>query len=94
MAGWRKMDSAPKNGEDILVLTSDWGIVQARWSEEYFDFYAELRGEAVIGAWISDWVTKGDTDQRLFCGASPCYWKPIGKLPAKDEDGEPVERWF
>lgn len=85
MAGWRKMDSAPKTGERILVLTSDWGIVTAYWSEQHLDFYAELKGEAVIGEWVSDWVTKGDTDQRLYCGASPQYWKPIGKLPKRTD---------
>lgn len=86
MSSWRKMDSAPKTGEDILILTDDFGIVQARWSEQHLDFYAELRGEVVIGEWVSDWCTKGDTDVRLFCGASPRYWKPVGKLP-KREDG-------
>lgn len=91
---WRKMGSAPKTGEHILILTSDWGIVQGRWSVEHFDFYAEMDGKPSIGAWISDWVTKGDTEVRLYCGASPCFWKPIGKLPERDQDGTPVATWF
>lgn len=79
---WRRMESAPRDGTDILILTHDWGIVQGRWDGEVRDFYDELANrEGPLGAWVSDWRTGGDPEPRLYCGATAEYWRPIPKLP-------------
>jgi hypothetical protein len=97
MAAWRRMDSAPQTGERILILTSDFGIVTGWWDAEVTNFYKSQVGwasydpESMQGDWVSDARFGEGPDRRLYCGASPCYWKPVGKLPKRD-DG--FTTWF
>jgi hypothetical protein len=97
MSDWQNMDSAPKTGEAILVLTSDFGIVTAYWDASVQNFYKSQEGWASYdpdnaqGDWISEWSLNGETDRRLYCGATPCYWKPIGDLPMPDHG---FSEWF
>ncbi len=85
---WKAMDSAPRD-RDILVLTSDFGIVQARWDEAVANFYKSQLGWAshdpdnAQGDWVSEWQIGTEPDLRLFCGATPKYWAEIGKLPKR-----------
>lgn len=94
MAVWRKMDSAPRTGEHILLLTSDFGIVEGWWDASVTNFYASQEGwacydpENMQGDWVSEWyLSQGDGDRRLYCGATPHYWAPIGELPKGPESG-------
>jgi hypothetical protein len=91
MARWRKMDSAPKTGERILILTSDFGILEGWWDAAAANFYKSQEGwashdpENAQGDWVSEWALPGSEDRRLYCGATPQFWKPIGKLPKATE---------
>ncbi len=97
MSDWQGMESAPRTGEHIMVLTSDFGVVTARWDASVENFYKSQVGWAshdpdnAQGDWVSDFYpSPDDHDRRLYCGATPCYWKPVGELPPS-ESGLP---WF
>lgn len=87
---WQDMDSAPRD-RDILVLTSDFGVVQARWDTSAVNFYKSQEGwdsydpENAQGDWCSDWQIGNDGDRRLYCGATPQMWADIGDLPSMPE---------
>lgn len=93
MLNWQTMDNAPKDGRWVLVLTADFGIVQARWDSSAINFYSSQEGWASYdpdnakGEWISDWQISGDGDKRLYCGATPEYWSEIGELPKAEQLG-------
>lgn len=88
---WQRMESAPKTGERILVLTSDFGIVTAYWDATVQNFYKSRKGwasydpENAQGDWVSEWTIGDQSDRRLYCGATPMFWKPIGDLPKRDD---------
>lgn len=93
MLNWQTMDNAPKDGRWVLVLTADFGIVQARWDASAINFYKSQEGwgsydpDNAKGEWISDWQISGDGDRRLYCGATPQYWAEIGELPKAEQFG-------
>lgn len=86
MSGWKSMETAPKDGTHILLLTADFGVVQGYWDSSLTNFYKSQEGWAsydpqhMEGDWTSVWELGGD-DKRLYCGATPQYWRPIPKLP-------------
>lgn len=94
---WQAMDSAPKDGRWVLVLTSDFGIIMARWDKTATNFYKSQVGwasydpENMQGDWVAEFCTPGDTDHRLYCGASPCFWAEIGELPKPESS---FDGWF
>jgi hypothetical protein len=87
---WRTMDSAPKDGTDILVYREDAGVFMASWyaaqdrmtdadiERECRD--ADARGES------TDWLEQED----WFCGQGfrlegdevPTHWMPLPDPPA------------
>lgn len=90
MAKWQKMDTAPKTGEHILILTGDFGIVEGWWDETVTNYYASQEGwacydpENMQGDWVTEWhLGQNDPDRRLYCGATPNYWASIGVLPTE-----------
>lgn len=87
LPAWRAMDAAPRDGTHILLLTSDFGVVEGWWSDEVQNFYKSQVGwasydpENAQGDWVSDWRI-GDADEpRLFCGCTPKRWAPMLKKP-------------
>ncbi|HEX5933483.1 MAG TPA: hypothetical protein VFY63_04900 [Pseudorhizobium sp.] len=84
---WQSMDSAPKD-RDILVETADFGIIQARWDPSVTNFYKSQEGWASFdpdnakGDWVADFCTPGDTDRRLYCGATPGRWAELPSYEA------------
>lgn len=101
MLNWQTMDTAPKDGRWVLVLTGDFGIVMARWDKDATNFYKSQVGwesydpDNANGEWVSGFCLPGETDQRLYCGATPYYWTEIGDLPAHpDSFGHLPTPWF
>lgn len=93
---WQTMDSALKD-RPILVLTSDFGIVQAEWDVSVTNFYKSQIGWASYdpensqGDWVSEWCVM-DADRRLYCGATPQFWAKIGELPPPREVWPGIEK--
>ena len=89
---WQSMDSAPKD-RDILVETADFGIIQARWDPSVTNFYKSQEGWASFdpdnakGDWVADFCTPGDTDRRLYCGATPGRWAELPSYEAPPPPG-------
>lgn len=83
------IETAPKDGTEILLLTSDFGWVQGRWDASVRNFYKGQEGwasydpENAQGDWVSFWRIGDDTDLRLYCGCTPHYWMPLPKTPER-----------
>ena len=80
--GWQTMESAPKTGESIIVLTADGYAIEAQWDADCLDFYKSQKGwdsydpANALGTWITYAVAMIGDDMRLYCGQSPKYWMP------------------
>ena len=59
MSTWKSMGDAPTD-RDILLKTSDFGVVQGRWDKSVTNFYKSQEGWASYdpensqGDWVSD----------------------------------------
>lgn len=87
---WRDIESAPRDGTRILLLTGDFGVVEGWWEMAVPNFYKTMEGSASYdhasaqGDWVSEWtIGEADEHRRLFCGATPQYWMA---KPAAPED--------
>jgi hypothetical protein len=84
---WRDIETAPRDGTHILLLTSDCGAVEGFWNPDILNYYKNSEycidyQPGTKGEWCSNWRTFGDNaESRLYCGATPTHWKPIGSLP-------------
>lgn len=87
--GWRPIETAPKDGRPIIVLTADDMVTDARWDPNVVNFYKSQKGwasydpENMQGDWCSLWLAPGDC--RLFCGQTPKAWMPLPPPPTKLE---------
>jgi hypothetical protein len=93
---WQKIETAPRDGTAVIVLTVDGEIAPAKWDALVPSFYKNIVGSASYeeGA-MGDWVYLNhigrketyDEHFRLYCGQSPDGWVPmptIGKRLAED----------
>ena len=95
MSEWQKLETAPKDGTHVLLLTHDFGVVEGYWDTLAINFYKSQKGWAsydpdnMLGEWVSyPWTVGNDPkEHRLFCGATACYWMP------KPEDAADVANW-
>ena len=84
-----RMDTAPRDGTPILVLTHDFGWVEAWWDKTVQNFYksqkdfASYDPENAQGDWVSDWQIGDGKDRRLYCGATPQWWMPKPRDPLR-----------
>ena len=83
---WRPIDTAPRDGTPVLLLTSDFGAVEGFWNGSVSNFYKSQVGWAsydpdnMQGDWVSEWrIDPGDA--RLYCGATPTHWMPLPAAP-------------
>ncbi|MEH3108911.1 MAG: hypothetical protein PGN22_02270 [Agrobacterium cavarae] len=82
MTAWKSMEVAPTD-RDILLKTSDFGVVQGRWDMQVTNFYKSQEGWASFdpdnaqGDWVSDFYVSTDGERRLFCGFTPHAWMDI-----------------
>lgn len=88
---WQNLKDAPYDGTVVIILTADFGAVEAYWDAESPDFYSEHKGEVPLkmGAWKhTNWYLYGSCerdgsfikDRRLFCGETPKAWIPKPKV--------------
>jgi hypothetical protein len=81
------MDTAPRDGTHILVLTHDFGWVEAWWDESVTNFHKSQPGfasydpENMQGDWVSEFQVGDGKDRRLYCGSTPCWWMPKPRNP-------------
>lgn len=80
---WKPIETAPKDGTEILVWREDAGILLARWIAP-FDFLTEKESENIPNADEPDWFcadfVSGD---RLSNSGLPTYWMPLPAAPDK-----------
>ncbi|MEQ8829529.1 MAG: hypothetical protein RLW87_06950 [Alphaproteobacteria bacterium] len=94
---WNPMETAPKDGTRIIILTADFGAVDAYWSEDTPDFYSELKGETPVkmGEWVSEWTIDTPPDRRLSCGATPKMWMPYDSAVDRTDAADAARlRWL
>lgn len=97
MSGYQPIETAPKDGTRILLLTSDFGAVEGWWDSRVTNFYKSQKGWASYdpknarGDWVSDWHIGAPEDRRMFCGATPHHWMPLPEPPAKSEADQIVD---
>ncbi|MEH3108992.1 MAG: hypothetical protein PGN22_02675 [Agrobacterium cavarae] len=84
MTAWKSMDDAPID-RDILLKTSDFGVVQGRWDMQVTNFYKSQEGWASFdpdnaqGDWVSDFYVSA----RVSCLVDTL----IGSRPEADGKG-------
>lgn len=87
---WQPIDTAPKDGTEILVWRHDCGNLLARWAcaEEFL-----TESEIEAGAWNDDDLFEQDWFYADFVSGgsldgpeAPTHWQPLpsGSLPTKD----------
>lgn len=78
---------APFDGNNVLLLTSDFGAVEGWWDDRVTNFYRSQAGWAsydpyrFVGDWVSWWNVADDGDRRLYCGMTPHFWMPKPRMP-------------
>jgi hypothetical protein len=64
MSEWRDIETAPKDGTEILVWRKGWGRHIARWVNEWGDKYFRLAsGRDILGG-PSHWMPLPDPPSR------------------------------
>jgi hypothetical protein len=87
MGRWRKMETAPLDGTDVLVLTGDFGAVQAWYRADVPNFYRSnpkfhsYDPANMMGDWCSMFVSDDPPYGRLICGFLPRAWCPLPAIP-------------
>ncbi len=87
--GWRPIDTAPKDGSDIIVgcdVASVWVIHVAFWREVDENLIAigwEAPGDT--GWW--SYTRNSVTQEKLEGWATPTHWMPLPTPPNRDLKG-------
>ena len=82
---WMPIETAPKDGSDILLWTSDQVVHQGFWDANTTNFYKSQEGWASYdpdnakGEWIS--LSGPDDDRRMYCGMTPTHWMSLPSPP-------------
>lgn len=87
---WQPIETAPKDGTSILLLSADSIIYEGWWDNRVPNFYKSQEGWASYDPDNAqgDWVALvrcqhvGRCDRRLYCGETPHRWMP--KPPEPD----------
>ena len=92
---WQPIETAPKDGTEILAWRVDYGVLVVRWtSAAAFMTTSEIEAECRDGA---DWVDIEDwfcadfiAGCRLEGSEAPTHWMPLPPPPDADND-QPVD---
>jgi hypothetical protein len=74
MSNWQPIETAPKDGTDILIWNGSW-MVTVRWAPPY-----------QYGYW--DLVECGTHASDGFLTYDPTHWMPLPSKPQKEESNE------
>ena len=86
---WQPIETAPKDGTHVLLLTSNQIVVEGFWAEDAINFYKSQKGwasydpENAKGEWIA--FGSREEDPRMYCGDTPQFWMPLPPLPTPPE---------
>ena len=85
--GWLPIESAPKDGSEVLVFRDDAGVMLARYTSA-----AEFLTDAELADWTEEAAHKEDWFSADFvCGyrlendQSPTHWMPLPSTPSSKE---------
>ena len=86
---WQPIETAPKDGTPVLLLSTDSIIYEGWWDERVQNFYKSQEGWASYDPENAqgDWVAlvrcqhEGRCDRRLYCGETPRRWMPKPREP-------------
>ena len=87
---WQPIETAPKDGTEILVWRSDAGVLLARWTScAEFLTDAELDKMSDDSAHQEDWFCADFVAGcRMQEDCDPTYWRPLPKPPLVAALGE------
>jgi len=80
MTEWQPIETAPRDGRDVLVMRDIWPGTESGRAEE-----CNGHNTYVAAWWGSEWVCYMDQVQDPRCPIEPTHWMPIPKLPGEDE---------
>ena len=86
MSDWRPIETAPKNGDEVLLYREDAGIFLGRWTAP-IDFLTEREMErsgldeesANAGGWFYADFVQGDRFEE-----PPTHWMPLPSPPKQE----------
>lgn len=83
MSEWQPIETAPKDGTDILVYSANEGQAVAWWDAEFgFDYVGPKLTYKLIGAWTAGTATGVGTLDGEYLALEPTHWM---RLPAPPE---------
>jgi hypothetical protein len=90
MSEWQDIETAPKNGTEILIYREDCGVILARWvapceflhESEYISMSPDSWEEA---DWFGADFVSG---YRVSNDGLPTHWQPLPEPPSKAKQAE------
>jgi len=77
---WRPIETAPKDGTDVVIYAPNCGVLVAYWSDSIWaSVNNPVRGQG--GGWVQE-VHRSDT-----CVFSPTHWMPLPSPPETPANG-------
>lgn len=87
-SGWRPIETAPKDGTEVLVATVDW-VATASWDAEHEPVSRDEDGNELDydqwtweGAWLGDGLNS-DESPIVY---DPTHWMPLPAPPSEERD--------
>lgn len=77
---WQPIESAPKDGSEILIWREDAGCLLARWIAPC-DFLHERELENIKDADEPDWFIADFVSGGRLDGGTPTHWMPLPAPP-------------
>jgi hypothetical protein len=71
MIEWQPIETAPKDGTDIMLFEPSYGCVIAYWG-------IAPAGTDDTEQWLESYI-----DERLFKSQPPTHWMPLPKSPSE-----------
>jgi hypothetical protein len=78
VGGWRPIESAPKNGSWVLLLSQEGGVQCGYWGGTYFGFDPA-------------WIQYAHRTECVRVTGEPTHWQPLPLPPPANHAGEANE---